>query len=169
MEIEMKLTAAYCKASFGPHVPAMGLLERRAIASAVFLVLFFVGSVAPAFAGPSIAVMTPQTGPAGTLVEIIGSGFGASQGTSTVTFNGTPVTWVSWSSTTLSVQVPTGATSGNVVVKVGGVSSSGKSFTVSPSPVITGVSPTSAAVGATLTITGSNFTAGGTQTPQVVL
>jgi hypothetical protein len=164
----MKLTAAYCKASFGPHVPAMGLLERRAIASAVFLVLFFVGSVAPAFAGPSIAVMTPQTGPAGTLVEIIGSGFGASQGTSTVTFNGTPVTWVSWSSTTLSVQVPTGATSGNVVVKVGGVSSGGKSFTVSPSPVITGVSPTSGAVGATLTITGSNFTAGGTQTPQVV-
>jgi hypothetical protein len=158
----MKLTAAYCKASFGR------LLERRAIASAVFLVLFFVGSVAPAFAGPSIAVMTPQTGPVGTLVEIIGSGFGASQGTSTVTFNGTSVTWVSWSSTTLSVQVPAGATSGNVVVKVGGVSSSGKSFTVSPSPVITGVSPTSAAVGATLTITGSNFTAGGTQTPQVV-
>ena len=164
----MKLTARQSTASFGPNVPSTWRLERRAVASAVFLVLVFLVSAAPAFAGPSIAVMTPQTGPVGTLVVIIGSGFGASQGASTVTFNGTPVTWVSWSSTTLSVQVPTGATSGNVVVKVGGVSSSGKSFTVSPSPVITGVSPTSGLVGATLTITGSNFTAGGTQTPQVV-
>ncbi len=164
----MKLTARQSTASFGPNVPSTWRLERRAVASAVFLVLVFLVSAAPAFAGPSIAVMTPQTGPAGTLVVIIGSGFGASQGASTVTFNGTPVTWVSWSSTTLSVQVPAGATSGNVVVKVGGVSSSGKSFTVSPSPVITGVSATSGLVGATLTITGSNFTAGGTQTPQVV-
>jgi len=43
-----------------------------------------------------------------------------------------------------------------------------KSFTVTPSPVITGLSPTSGPVGATVTVTGSNFTAGGTQTPQVV-
>jgi trimeric autotransporter adhesin len=168
MKIAMKLTARQSTASFGPSVPSTWRLQRRALPSVVFLVLVFLVSAAPAFAGPSIAVMTPQTGPAGTLVVIIGSGFGASQGASTVTFNGTPVTWVSWGSTTLSVQVPAGATSGNVAVKVAGVSSSGKSFTVSLSPVITGVSPTSGLVGATLTITGRNFTAGGTQTPQVV-
>ena len=59
----MKLTARQSTASFGPNVPSTWRLERRAVASAVFLVLVFLVSAAPAFAGPSIAVMTPQTGP----------------------------------------------------------------------------------------------------------
>lgn len=86
--------------------------------------------VPPANATPKITVMTPQSGPVGTSVVIIGSGFGTTQGSSTVTFNGTPVTWASWGSSSLEVQVPVGATSGNVMVKVGGVSSNSKSFTV---------------------------------------
>ena len=125
-------------------------------------------SASPVAAAPVIQLITPQSGPVGTVVAIVGSGFGASQGTSTVMFNGTPVTWVSWSATSLQVQVPAGATSGNVVVTVSGKTSNTKSFTVTPPPIISSLSPTSGPVGATVVITGSNFTAGGTQLPQVV-
>lgn len=136
---------------------------------AILSLLFFIFLCAfQASATPKITLMTPQSGPVGTSVVIIGSGFGTTQGSSTVTFNGTPVTWVSWSSSTLEVEVPAGATSGNVVVKVSGVSSNSEAFTVTASPVISSLSPTSGPVGASLTIAGSGFTAGGTQTPQVV-
>jgi hypothetical protein len=168
MEIAMKLTAGHGKRGFGTFALEMARLKQRAMSSAVFFAFVILVNIAPAFAAPVISLMTPQAGPVGAFVVIIGSGFGTSQSTSTVSFNGTRVTWVSWSSTSLSVQVPSGATSGNVVVKVGTTSSSGKSFTVSPSPVVTGLSLTSGPVGASLTITGSNFTAGGTLTPQVV-
>src|SRR5246500_2499497 len=57
--------------------------------------------------------------------------FGSTQGTSTVTFNGTAATVTSWSATSIATSVPTGATTGNVVVTVGGVASNGVSFTVS--------------------------------------
>ena len=53
--------------------------------------------------------------------------------------------------------VPTGANTGNVVVTVSGVPSNGMSFTVIPAPTITGLSPTSGAVGTTVTISGTNF------------
>ncbi len=146
--------------------PMQGYVIRILLAASLFVASFLWAS--PAKAAPVIQLMTPQSGPVGTLVVIVGSGFGASQGTSTVTFNGTLVTWVSWSATSLEVQVPAGASSGNVVVTVSGKASNAESFTVTQSPVITGLSPTSGAVGATITITGSNFTAGGTQSPQVV-
>ncbi|MGB2633673.1 MAG: IPT/TIG domain-containing protein [Candidatus Acidiferrum sp.] len=143
-----------------------GCVARILLAASLFVACFLWASSAKA--APVIQLMTPQSGPVGTLVVIVGSGFGASQGTSTVTFNGTPVTWVSWSATSLEVQVPAGASSGNVVVTVSGKASNADSFTVTQSPVITGLSPTSGAVGATIAISGSNFTAGGTQSPQVV-
>src|SRR5262249_54146471 len=58
------------------------------------------------------------------------------QGTSTVTFNGTTATPTSWSATSIVVPVPAGATTGNVVVTVGGLASTGVSFTVTaPAPV----------------------------------
>ena len=61
------------------------------IVLAVSLFLACILTASPAEAVPAIQLMTPQSGPVGTLVAIVGSGFGASQGTSTVTFNGTPV------------------------------------------------------------------------------
>ena len=124
-------------------------------------------STSQANAAPRINIVTPQKGPVGMVVVIVGSGFGTTQGSSTVTFNGTPVTWVTWGSTSLQVRVPEGATTGNVVVRVSGTNSNGVTFTVTPSPTINDMSPTSGAVGASLTITGSGFTAGGTQMPQV--
>jgi IPT/TIG domain len=82
-------------------------------------------------AGPNISTLDPMSGAVGTAVMISGSGFGSSQGTSTVTFNGTSAgTPTNWSATSITVNVPTGATTGNVVVTVGGVASNGAPFTV---------------------------------------
>ena len=93
----------------------------------------------------------------GASVTITGTNFGATQGTSTVKFNGTAATPTSWSATSIVVPVPTGATTGNLVVHASGVDSNGISFTVLPTPSITSLSPTSGAVGTSVTITGTNF------------
>jgi hypothetical protein len=111
---------------------------------------------------PVIAQLTPNSGVVGASVGIIGTNFGMAQGTSTVTFNGTLATSItSWTLTSIVAVVPTGATTGNVVVTVGGVTSAGVPFTVTTaSPTITSLSPTSATaggVGFTLTVNGSNF------------
>ena len=104
---------------------------------------------------PSITSLSPTSGAVGTSVTITGTSFGATQGTSTVTFNGTAATTTSWSATSIVAPVPSGATTGNVVVTVGGQASNGVSFTVAPK--ITSLSPTSGAVGTSVTITGANF------------
>ncbi len=106
---------------------------------------------------PNIASLSPTSGPVGTSVTITGSNFGVSQGTSTVKFNGTTATPTSWSATNVVVPVPAGATSGNVVVTVGGVASNSVNFSVTPTPSITSLNPSSGPVGASVTIAGSNF------------
>ncbi|PYV67118.1 MAG: hypothetical protein DMG96_40295, partial [Acidobacteria bacterium] len=53
--------------------------------------------------------------------------------------------------------VPAGATTGNVVVTVSGVASAGVLFTVLAVPSISSLSPSSGAVGASVTIAGGNF------------
>jgi hypothetical protein len=85
-----------------------------------------------AFAAPTITAISPATAPVGSLVTISGSGFGTTQGTSTVTFNGIAATVMAldWHDTSITATVPSGAVSGNVVVTVGGASSNGKAFTV---------------------------------------
>jgi hypothetical protein len=104
--------------------------------------------------------LSPASGPVNTSVTITGENFGGTQGTSTVTFNGTPGTATSWSTTTIITTVPNGATTGPVTVTVGSQTSNGVTFTVTSAaggPNITSVTPTSAAVGAQVTITGSGF------------
>jgi hypothetical protein len=78
--------------------------------------------------GPSITSLSTTSGPVGTPVTISGTNFGTTQGT--VTFNGTPATVASWGASSIATQVPAGASSGNVVVTVGGVASNGVNFTV---------------------------------------
>ena len=106
---------------------------------------------------PKITALSPSSGAIGASVTINGSGFGSAQGTNTVKFNGTTATPSSWSATSIITPVPTGATTGNVVVSVNSVVSSGFSFTVLPAPSMSGLSPNSGAVGASVTINGSNF------------
>jgi hypothetical protein len=95
---------------------------------------------------PSITSLNPVSGLVGTSVTIVGANFGATQGTSTVTFNGTAATAASWSAASITTTVPSGATTGNVVVTVGGVASNGVSFTVqadtTPPTVPTGLTAT---------------------------
>ncbi len=66
----------------------------------------------------------------GTLVDITGADFGSNQGSSTVTFNGFTAPVISWSGALIKAVVPDGATSGNVVVTVGGKASNGVNFDV---------------------------------------
>ncbi len=85
--------------------------------------------------------LSPDSGPVGTVVTIMGSAFGDSRGTgpnaSTVTFNGTPVTtYTSWSDTRIVVEVPAEATTGEVVVTVGGTARTIGTFTVGTVPPV---------------------------------
>jgi hypothetical protein len=115
---------------------------------------------------PQVTSLSPTTGAVGTAVTITGTNFGATQGSSTVTFNGTPAVPTSWSVTQIVAPVPTGATTGNIVVTVGGVASNGVAFTVVTTPLISGTNPALGGVGATVTITGSNF--GATQVSSTI-
>jgi uncharacterized protein YceK len=83
---------------------------------------------------PTITGISPTSGPVGTLVQITGTNFGATQGSSTASLNGTSATAVTWSSTVLGVLVPAGATSGTFSVTVNGHGANSSSFTVTSLP-----------------------------------
>jgi len=105
----------------------------------------------------SIASLNPTSGAAGTSVTISGANFGATRGASTVTFNGIAATPTSWSAASIVAPVPAGATTGNVVVTVGGVASNGIGFTITAdttAPVVTITAPANnATVSGTITLT----------------
>ncbi len=69
-----------------------------------------------ALAAPSISSLSPASGAVGASVTITDTGFGATKGSSTVTFNGATATNItSWSATSIVAVVPSGAAaSGNV-------------------------------------------------------
>jgi len=69
-------------------------------------------------AAPTITSVSATTGSIGGQVVIYGTGFGASQGNSTVYLNGAPVTISSWSNTAITIIIPSGATSGLLGVSV---------------------------------------------------
>ena len=79
---------------------------------------------------PNISGLSPTSGGVGTAIAITGTFFGATQGSSTVTFNGVAATPTSWSATSITVPVPSGAATGNVVVTVSGIPSNNMWFTV---------------------------------------
>src|SRR5438445_400141 len=107
---------------------------------------------------PTISTLSLTQGPVGATLTVNGSNFGTTQGGSTVTFNGVTATATSnWSATSFNVTVPAGATTGTVVVTVNGASSNGVPFTVTPTPNITTIAPTSGPIGANVIITGTNF------------
>jgi hypothetical protein len=109
---------------------------------------------------PTVTSFTPASGPVGTSVAITGTNF---SGVTSVTFNGTAATsYTVDSSTSIHANVPSGATTGKIAVTTGnGTGTSSTNFTVTtvtPKPTISGFSPTSGFPGATVTITGTNFT-----------
>ena len=112
----------------------------------------------PGASDPAIATVSPGLGPAGTVVTIRGANFQAAQGMSTVTFNGVEATPTNWQGKRIEVAVPAGATTGPVVVTVGGQASNGISFKViAAGPAIKKVTPFSGPVGTVVTVRGNNF------------
>jgi YD repeat-containing protein len=87
---------------------------------------------------PAISNLSPASGLVGTAVTITGTNFGATQGTGTVTFNGTSATPTSWTNTSIVAPAPSGATTGNVVVTARGQASNGSAFTVLTAGTIAG-------------------------------
>jgi len=88
---------------------------------------------------PNITNLSPAAGgPVYTVVTITGTNFGATQGTSKVSFGGTPAVVHSWSASSIVVPVPPGTTAGNaiVIVTVGGQVSSGANFDVTASSAL---------------------------------
>ena len=110
---------------------------------------------------PAISGVNPASGAAGSSVTISGSNFGTTQGTSTVRFGTTNATVTSWSASQIVATVPNvGAGAQSVTVIVNNVSSNAATFTVATQqqpPAISALNPTSGPVGASVTITGSNF------------
>jgi RHS repeat-associated protein len=109
---------------------------------------------------PQVTSTSPTSGPTGTQVQINGSGFGATRGSSAVNFNGSyPATIISWSDSQIVATVPPQAFTGQVVVVVGGVWSNQSVYFNVPAPQITSISPASGSVGTSITINGSGFQA----------
>jgi hypothetical protein len=107
---------------------------------------------------PGITSIWPASGPVGTSVTITGTGFGVSQGTSTVAFGGVPAATIPfWSATSITAIVPGGAITGSVAVTVTGMTGTGDLFTVTNPPHIDSVSPDRGAPGRTITISGTGF------------
>ena len=86
-------------------------------------------------AEPTVSSVSPNSGPIGAAVTLTGTNFGAAQGA--VSFNGTAALVTRWSASSISVAVPAGAISGNIVVKAGRVETKGVNFTVLPSALPT--------------------------------
>jgi hypothetical protein len=85
---------------------------------------------------PSIASFAPTTGKVGDQVVITGSNFDASAGNNLVSFNGTQATISAAAATSLTVNVPTGATTGKITVLSRGLTGvSSTDFTVTTTSI----------------------------------
>ena len=81
---------------------------------------------------PSIDSVTPNFGAVGTEVTITGSNFGATRGSSYVSFEGVQATqYTEWTDTRIRCRVPPGALSGWLTVTTGEGASDGRNFVVS--------------------------------------
>jgi hypothetical protein len=110
----------------------------------------------------SIIDFTPSNGPAGATVAISGTGFSATAGQNTVSFNGAAATVVTSSPTRIVATVPAAATTGPITVTApGGTGTSDRPFTVGTpgAPTIANISPTIGTPGTAVTISGTNFDA----------
>lgn len=91
---------------------------------------------------PTVTGMSPSSGLVGTVITITGTNFSSTPANNTVKFNGTLATVTAATATSLTVTVPTGATTGIVTVTTaGGTATSTGSFTVTAAGGTTG-SPT---------------------------
>ena len=99
----------------------------------ILVLLLLVGCTntpAPTPVPLTITELSSSCGVPGETIIITGTSFGDTQGSSVVTFNGVPATVNSWTNTQIEVLVPSGAITGDVVVRVNGINSNGIRFTI---------------------------------------
>src|SRR5260370_4827759 len=106
---------------------------------------------------PAISSLTPPASQDGASITLNGVGFGLSQGTSQVQFNGVTASVSSWGDTSVTATVPLNTTTGPVTVTEDGITSNGVQFTVSQSLSVTNISPSFGPPGTSVTITGTGF------------
>ena len=116
---------------------------------------------------PVVSALSPTSGPVTRLLTITGNGFSSTAELNQIRFNGLLTTTLSATATSLTTQVPSGATTGPVTVTVGGLVSNGVIFTVAnagPPPTLTSLFPNVGSVqgGQRTTLTGTGFIAGTT-------
>jgi hypothetical protein len=121
----------------------------------------------PSAPAPVITSVSATSGSIGSQVVISGTGFGGSQGSSVVLLNGALVTINSWSATSITITIPSGATSGPLVVSVAPSMNDSNPviFTVSSQPLpsswldqdvgSTGVAGSASYANGTFTVVGS--------------
>ena len=103
---------------------------------------------------PHIDSLDPDGGVVGDTFDVLGTGFGTTQGTGTVTLSGVELSVSSWGNLSITVTVAE-TVSGNVIVTAGGNASNGVFFDVAPQ--VTGFSPTRSWIGQEVTIEGTGF------------
>ncbi len=135
-------------------------IGRRVAGVAVAAGLLVLGLAAPALATHTATTHTPSSGPVGCEVTIAGTGFA---GVTSVTFNGTSSSFTTDSATQITAVVPSGATTGPIIVSEGAgdpKTVTGGNFIVASTtcPTVSSFAPTSGAVGTSVVITGTNFT-----------
>ena len=111
----------------------------------------------------SLLNFTPKSGPVGTVITLVGTGYSATANLNTVTFNGAAATVTSATTTQLVVTVPAGATTGPISVTTpSGSATSSTPFTVTTggafgAPTITSFTPTIGTPDTAVSITGTNY------------
>ena len=106
-------------------------------------------------AAPTISSFTPNSGAQGINVTISGTNF---TGATSVKFGGTEAaSFIINSPTSINAVVATGSTGTISVTNPAGSATSSGSFTLLPLATITGINPTSGAIGSTIQMDGSNF------------
>jgi hypothetical protein len=105
----------------------------------------------------AITDVDPLDADPGTQVTITGTNFEKKQGSGDVTFAGVSATVVSWSETSIVVEVPDGAPAGYVGVWQNGICSNGIFYSPGGLPAIDSISADYGIVGDTVSITGSGF------------
>src|SRR3989440_694985 len=143
-----------CSAASCPGDYSLHMRKNRLCTFALLSSIFFSGT-SHAQSAPTISYTTPVNGPVGTSIKIVGNNFGSTQSSTTITFNGTSATPTSWSSTQIVAPVPSGATTGPIIVTVGSVASNHVNFTVGTPPTISYTNPIDGPVGTSVTVVGN--------------
>lgn len=110
-------------------------------------------------ASPIITAMAPAQGRFGTLVTLTGRKFSPAAANNRVAFNGVAAPVQSATSTTLTVRVPSGATTGTLTLTTADGGTRSSSFTVFQPPTLTTITPGEGQPGSMVALTGTYFSA----------